>query len=168
MIVTPSMTAERIVNELLELNEVRAHDYTPPKPAFADDDSEIDFYARQPFTAFTHAFDRGHHPKLWQVVKGSVYEPQYRKRFGDQLREDTPRMKTLKANRIELTDAERKEVMKRGAVWHHGADGKPSPAVWKSQIGEKIYYVCNTHRAVQVKPTLKGAIRAFRFIKTTS
>ena len=79
-----------------------------------------------------------------------------------------PKMKALKDNRIELDDAERKEVMRRGAVWHHGPKGKPSPAVWKSEIRGKTYYVCNTHRAMAVKPTLKGAIRAFDFIKTTS
>lgn len=79
-----------------------------------------------------------------------------------------PTMKALKDNRVELEDAERKEVMRRGAVWHHGPKGKPSPAVWKSVIRGKTYYVCNTHRAAQVKPTLKGAIRSFDFIKTTS
>lgn len=80
----------------------------------------------------------------------------------------SPKMKALKANRTELDDAERKEVMRRGAVWHHGKNGKPTPAVWKSEIRGRTYYVCNTHRAAQVKPTLKGAIRAFDFIKTTS
>ena len=80
----------------------------------------------------------------------------------------SPKMKVLKDNRIELDDDERKEVMRRGAVWHHGKDGKPTPAVWKSEVRGKTYYVCNTHRAAQVKPTLKGAIRAFDFIKTTS
>ena len=80
----------------------------------------------------------------------------------------SPKMKALKDNRVELDDAERKEVMRRGAVWHHGKGGKPTPAVWKAEIRGKTYYVCNTHRAMQVKPTLKGAIRAFDFIETTS
>lgn len=80
----------------------------------------------------------------------------------------SPKMKALKDHRIELDDDERKEVMRRGAVWHMGKNGKPTPAVWKSEIRGKTYYVCNTHRAAQVKPTLKGAIRAFDFIKTTA
>jgi len=79
-----------------------------------------------------------------------------------------PKMKALKDNRVELDDAERKEVMRRGAVWHKSPGGKASPAVWKSEIRGKTYYVCNTHRAMQVKPTLKGAIRAFDFIATTA
>lgn len=80
----------------------------------------------------------------------------------------SPKMKALKDNRVELDDAERKEVMRRGAVWHHGKGGKPTPAVWKAEIRGKTYYVCNTHRAAAVKPTLKGAIRAFDYIETTS
>lgn len=80
----------------------------------------------------------------------------------------SPKMKALKDNRVELEPSERKEVMRRKAVWHHGAGGKESPAVWKSVVRGKTYYVCNTHRAAAVKPTLKGAIRAFDFIKTTS
>ena len=80
----------------------------------------------------------------------------------------SPRMNTLKDNRVELEPSERKEVMRRKAVWHHGPGGKESPAVWKSVVRGKTYYVCNTHRAAAVKPTLKAAIRAFDFIKTTS
>ena len=80
----------------------------------------------------------------------------------------SPKMKALKDNRVELEPSERKEVMRRKAVWHHGPGGKDSPAVWKSVVRGKTYFVCNTHRAAAVKPTLKGAIRAFDFIKTTS
>lgn len=156
--------AERIVDTLLE---VRGRDYVPPKPAFDDPDAELDFYTRNAFTAWSHALDRGPHPRLWQVVKGSIYEPEYRQKFGVQ--EAGPRMNTLKKNRRSLTDEERALVMKRKAVWHHDGDsGKPTPAVWKSVIGDKVYYVCNTHRAAAVKTSLKAAIRAFDFIKTTS
>jgi len=80
----------------------------------------------------------------------------------------SPKMKALKDNRVELEPRERKEVMRRKAVWHHGKDGKETPAVWKAVVRGKTYYVCNTHRAAAVKPTLKAAIRSFDFIKTTS
>jgi len=80
----------------------------------------------------------------------------------------SPELKTLKANKKPLTDEERDEVMKAGAVWHMGKDGKESPAVWKAVVKGKDWFVCNTHRAVQVKPTLKGAIKSYDFIKTTA
>jgi len=79
-----------------------------------------------------------------------------------------PKMETLKKNRRTLTDEERKEVMSRGATWNFGPNGEPSPAVWKAVVDGKTWYVCNTHRAFQCKPTLKGAIKAFDFIETTS
>lgn len=151
--------AARIVNTLLE---IRARERVPPKPAFADPEAELDFYTRNPFTAWSHALDRGHHPRLWQAVKGSVYEPQYRKQFGVTEAKE-PRMKALKKGRRSLTPEERREVIRRGACWD---DGKP--AVWKATVGDQTYFVCNTHRAAAVKPTLKGAIKAFQFIKTTS
>ena len=79
-------------------------------------------------------------------------------------------IRKLKDNRVKLDPAERAEVMKRGAVWHHGPNGEETPAVWKSKNPKtgKVTYVCNTHRAYQAKPTLKGAINAFKFIKTTA
>lgn len=80
----------------------------------------------------------------------------------------SPGLKVLKDNRVELDDKERKEVMRRKAVWHPGNKDKPVPAVWKSVVRGRTYFVVNTHRAFQAKKTLKAAIRAFDFIKTTS
>jgi len=150
--------AQRIVNTLLE---IRAYDRPPPHMAL-DADVETEMAAKQPFTALELAMRRGHHPRLWQAVKGSVYEPEYRRKFniGEA---SSPKMKALKKGRTALSEPERREVMRRKAVWDDG-----HPGVWKSRVNGKTYYVCNTHRAAEVKPTLKGAIRAFDFIKTTS
>lgn len=63
----------------------------------------------------------------------------------------------LEDNKIPLTPEERKIVMDADAIWHHGLNGAPSPAVWKSKDKNgKITYVTNTHRAYQDRPTLKG------------
>ena len=76
---------------------------------------------------------------------------------------------TLQKNKVPLEPEERAEVMKRKCVWHHGPDGAPSPAIWKSKTASgETRYICNTHRAYQSKPTLKGAIKAYDFIKTTA
>jgi hypothetical protein len=79
-----------------------------------------------------------------------------------------PEMKTLKANKIKLSDEERAAVMKAKAVWHHGPNGEETPAVQKANVKGKDWFWCGTHRAYQCKPTLKGAIKAFEFIKTTA
>jgi hypothetical protein len=81
---------------------------------------------------------------------------------------ESPEIETLKKNQRSLDPDERVQVMKAGAVWHHGPDGEASPAVKKAVVKGKTWYWCNTHRAGQVRPTLKGAIRAFDFVKTTS
>jgi len=77
----------------------------------------------------------------------------------------------LKDNRRPLTPEERAEVMDKKATWHHGPNGEPSPAVWKSinpTTGE-VTYITNTHRAYQARPTLKGAIGIYhKFIKSTA
>lgn len=80
------------------------------------------------------------------------------------------KFKKLEDNKVPLTDEERKKVMDADAVWHHGLNGKPSPAVWKSiDKNGKVTYVTNTHRAYQDRPTLKGAISIYHsFIKGTS
>jgi hypothetical protein len=70
--------------------------------------------------------------------------------------------KLLKKNKIPLTDEERVKVMKAKAVWHHGENGSPSPAVWKSKDSKgNIKYVSNTHRCYQTASTLKGAISKY-------
>lgn len=81
---------------------------------------------------------------------------------------ESPEIKTLKDNARALDPEERAEVMKAGAVWHHGPDGEATPAVRKAVINGKTWYWCATHRAGQVKSTLKAAIKAFDFVKTTS
>jgi len=99
------------------------------------------------------------------------------KNFPDLIEKHTPTslnegsdFEKLKKNKVTLTDEERAEVMKRKAVWHMGADGKASPAVWKS-VNDKgeVTYVTNTHRAYNTAKTLKGAIgRYHKFIKGTA
>ena len=80
-----------------------------------------------------------------------------------------PKFDVLKKNKVELTDEERAEVMKAKAVWHHGPNGEETPAVWKSEVDGKTWYVTNTHRAYNIRPTLKGAIsRYHKFIKGTA
>lgn len=88
------------------------------------------------------------------------------KQFVDFLKEETilfeSEIKKLKQNRKTLTDEERKEVLDAKAVWHHGLNGEPSPAVWKSvDASGKTVYVTNTHRAYATASTLKGAIKKY-------
>jgi hypothetical protein len=78
-------------------------------------------------------------------------------------------METLKKNKVKLTEDERNTVLKAKAVWHKGANGGETAAVWKSVVDGVTWYVTNTHRAYQAKKTLKGAIKSFHdFIKTTA
>lgn len=80
-----------------------------------------------------------------------------------------PTMKSIKKGKVKLSDAEHKKVMAAGAVWHSASSGKkPVAAIWKSVVRGKTWYGCNTHRAYACKPTLRGAIAAFKFIKTTA
>jgi hypothetical protein len=60
--------------------------------------------------------------------------------------------------------------MKRKAVWHHGPRGEETSAVWKSEKPDGSFvYITNTHRAYQVRSTLKGAISIYHsFIKGTA
>ena len=81
---------------------------------------------------------------------------------------ESPEYKTLKNNKVPLKPGERKQVMDSKAVWHFN-NGGPSPAVWKSVVNGKTWYITNTHRAFNTRPTLKGAIsRYHKFIKSTA
>lgn len=79
-----------------------------------------------------------------------------------------PEFKTLKASKVKLEPEERAKVMKSKAVWHFNGNG-PVPAVWKAIVRGKTWFITNTHRAFQAKPTLQGAIGAYHsFIKSTA
>ncbi len=78
-------------------------------------------------------------------------------------------LEVLKDNKIPLTDEERKQVMDAGATWHHGKNGEPSPAVWKSKDSDgKIKYVCNTHRMYQSRNSLSAAINAYDIVERSA
>ena len=80
-----------------------------------------------------------------------------------------PPFKVLKSGGVKLSDEERTEVMDRKAVWHHGPNGEETPAVWKSEVGDSTWFVTNTHRAYNARPSLAGAISAYhRGIKQTA
>lgn len=82
----------------------------------------------------------------------------------------------LKDNKVPLTPEERKECIDKKAVWHfhHGTvknrKTNTTPAIWKSKKKDGSFvYVAATHRAYQVRDTLKGAISIFHsFIKGTA
>jgi len=80
-----------------------------------------------------------------------------------------PEFETLEKNKKPLTDEERKEVMDADAIWNHGPNGEPSPAVWKAEVNGKMWFVTATHRAYNTAPSLRGAIGRYHdFIKGTS
>ena len=72
-------------------------------------------------------------------------------------------------------------MFKRKAVWHHGPKGEETSAIWKAYDAKELgklrdpskglpyIYVTNTHRAMAVSKTLKGAIHKYHsFIKGTA
>lgn len=60
---------------------------------------------------------------------------------------ESPELKTLKARRRSLNPAEKRQ-----------AGDAP---IWKANVNGKTWYVCNTHRAYQARPTVKGAAHAW-------
>lgn len=78
------------------------------------------------------------------------------------------RYKDIKDRKIPLEPEERALAMERKAVWYFNGGG-PSCAIWKAKTKSgKLVYGCNTHRAMAIRPTLKGAIGVFPFIKSTA
>ena len=53
------------------------------KPPYldVDADTEVDLALKQPFTAMELALRRGHDPRLWERVRNSPFEREYRRRF---------------------------------------------------------------------------------------
>lgn len=75
----------------------------------------------------------------------------------------------LRENREELSKSERAAVLRKKASVVYESRRHPLPAVWKATVGDQTYYVCNTHRAYAVSPTLAGAVAKYHaVIKPTS
>lgn len=74
---------------------------------------------------------------------------------------ESPKMKTLEKNKVDLEPDERKRVMKAKAVWPFGKKGTYSPAVHKAVIDGKAWYWSSTHRLYHVDKTLSAAIKNF-------
>lgn len=71
------MNAADVVENLLDREP-------PPRfvPNAGGEDAEMDNAAKQPFTAMEYAAAKGrHHDKLWNKVRGTPFEQQYRHRF---------------------------------------------------------------------------------------
>jgi hypothetical protein len=67
--------------------------------------------------------------------------------LADNLLNESPELKTLKARRRSLSPEEK-----------HEAGDAP---VWKADVNGRTWYVVNTHRAYQAKPTVKAAAYAW-------
>jgi hypothetical protein len=118
-------------------------------------------------TTTTMAIGTGPMTRLGEIPDSHPKAKRKRRRRKDEASRG-PELATLKKNRKPLTPEERAEVMKRKAVWHHGPKGEESPGVWKAVVDGKTWYASNTHRAYSVRPTLRGAISRFAFIKSTA
>jgi hypothetical protein len=72
--------AHQIVDALLE-TKIIGKDIPPPHFAGRGEE-DVAQAARSPFTAYSHAVTTGkHHPRLWNAVKNSPFEKQYRQKF---------------------------------------------------------------------------------------
>ncbi len=69
---------------MIKLKEVIGKDIKPPYQRWDNPDMEFEIALKSPFTAFDYALRNGPSRKLWLAVKGSPYEPQYVRKFGQQ------------------------------------------------------------------------------------
>lgn len=119
-------------------------------PAYAhvgdDDEQEIDNASRQAFTAHHHALQRGrHHPKLWNAVKGSPYENEYRRRFNPQ--EDLSSFPYVEFILETLEDWEPSPYVLYWFV--NMLRSKPAPTIyWKVPATGQIYQIDKKNREV--------------------
>lgn len=60
--------------------------FKPPYMRFDDPNDELNMALKYPFTAWEYALRRGPDIKLWNVIKGSPYENDYTKKFGNHLK----------------------------------------------------------------------------------
>ena len=103
------------------------------------------------------------------IFEASLDQFDWEKLFKAENNKKGPDFKTLKKNKVKLSDEEREEAINADAVWHPGNHDNPVCAIWKSEVNGKTYYGTNTHRAFNTAPTLKGAISKYHsFIKGTA
>jgi len=60
---------------------------------------------------------------------------------------ESPRMETIKKNKVKLTDEERDTAMKAGAVWHNNPAAKDGVccAIWKAVVnGKNVVWLQHT------------------------
>jgi len=101
--------------------------------------------------------------------KGPNFPLKKKKKLGSLLNKTaSPRFETLKKHKQPLDEQEKNRAMDAGAVWHHGSNNEETSAIWKAEVDGKTWYICNTHRAFQAKPTLEEAIKSYKFIETTA
>lgn len=72
---------------------------------------------------------------------------------------EAPDLKTLKKHKKPLTPEER-------AAFDGAGDDRSATAI-KSEVDGKTWYAVYTHRAYQVRPTLKGAVAVYPAIAST-
>lgn len=79
----------------------------------------------------------------------------------DSLLQEAPDLEKLKKHRQTLTPEEK-------AAFPKNLPRGDGASILKAEVDGKTWYAVYTHRACQIKPTLKGAVAAYPFIASTS